>query len=147
MATIGKLTGSSHQRPDARDELRQDVLDGLCRDRKELSPKHLYDDRGARLYDDICELDDYYPTRTELAIMQAHMAEMTAALGPKCVLIEFGAGSGLKTRLLLEHLATPIAYVPIDIAEVYLEQTTAQLRSDFPDLTIRPICADFTRSG
>ena len=85
----------------------QDVLRGLSRPQKEISCKYFYDERGSALFDEICELDEYYLTRTELAILDAHAAEMAEAIGEDCELIEFGSGSGLKTRLLLEQLQSP----------------------------------------
>jgi dimethylhistidine N-methyltransferase len=130
----------------AREVLRRDAVEGLRRHRKVLPPKHLYDDRGSRLFDDICELEEYYPTRTEVAIMRAHIRDIAALLGSNCLLIEFGSGSSTKTPLLLEHLDDPAAYVPIDIAGEHLERAARRLSALYPRLRIVPICADFTRS-
>ena len=94
-----------------------DVVEGLSRSQKELPCKYFYDDRGSALFEKICQLDEYYLTRTELAIMRQHVREMAQTIGPRCMLVEFGPGSGLKTRLLLDHLREPVAYVPIDISK------------------------------
>jgi dimethylhistidine N-methyltransferase len=128
------------------DRFRNDVIRGLSRPRKAIPCKYFYDDRGSALFDEICELDEYYLTRSELAILRAHAGEMAAALGADCELIEFGSGSGLKTRLLLERLVEPRAYLPIEISPEPLTRSALELAGRFPDLDIRPVCADFTRS-
>lgn len=123
---------------------RHDVLRGLGRPRKEIPCKYLYDERGSTLFDRICELDEYYLTRTELAILDRHVDEMAEAIGPDCEVIELGSGSGLKTRLLLGHLAEPRAYYPVDISIEPLTRSAADLSSGFPRLPIVPVCDDFT---
>src|SRR5262249_29137417 len=100
----------------SRARFREDVLRGLGRPAKELPCKYFYDARGSQLFEAICQLDEYYLTRTELAIMGRHATKMAGRLGRRCLLVEFGSGSGRKTRLLLDHLAEPAAYVPIDIS-------------------------------
>lgn len=122
---------------------RREVLRGLGADPKSVPPKYLYDQRGSQLFDEICELDEYYPTRTELAIMRRHIAEMSAHVGPRVCLIEYGSGSSLKIRLLLDHLEEPAAYVPIDISRDHLVEAADLLAVDYPDLAILPVCADF----
>jgi len=122
----------------------RDVRQGLQSEPKSLPCKYLYDERGSQLFDDICELDEYYPTRTELAIMREHGAEMGERLGRGCVLVEYGSGSSLKTRLLLEHLITPAAYVPVDISKEHLEQSARDLAAKFSHIPVHPVCADFT---
>lgn len=126
-----------------RDRFRTDVLRGLRLPRKAIPCKYLYDERGSALFDEICTLDEYYLTRTELAILRAHVADMAEAIGPDCELIELGSGSGLKTRLLLEHLIEPRAYVPVDIAVEPLLRAAAELSRLFPALEILPVCDDF----
>ena len=102
---------------------------------------------GSTLFDEICELDEYYLTRTELAILEAHAAEMADAIGEDCELIEFGSGSGLKTRLLLEQLNSPRAYLPVDIACEPLERSALDLARAIPGpLQILPVHGDFTRA-
>ena len=122
----------------------EDVLRGLGSAQKRLPCKYFYDERGSRLFDEICRLDEYYPTRTELAIMQRHGDEMAAALGPDCRLVEYGSGSSVKTRLLLDRLTDPAAYVPVDISRQHLLATAAKLSRRYPHIPIQPVDADFT---
>jgi dimethylhistidine N-methyltransferase len=122
----------------------RDVIQGLRRPQKEIPCKYFYDALGSALFDEICELDEYYLTRTELAILKAHAAEMAAVIGADCELIEFGSGSSLKTRLLLQQLAAPRAYLPVDIAHDALRQSAAVLTAHFPGLCVLPVHADFT---
>lgn len=122
----------------------EDVWSGLASDGKTLPCKYLYDEVGSRLFDDICEVPEYYVTRTEIAILQENLDEIVDRLGTAATLIEPGAGSGLKTRLLLEH-AKPSAYVPVDISGAYLAGVAATLQADFPELCIEPLAADFTK--
>jgi dimethylhistidine N-methyltransferase len=129
---------------DARAGFLADVLAGLGKQQKEIPCKWLYDARGSSLFERICGLEEYYPTRTELRIMEAHVRSMAALLGPRCALVEYGSGSSLKTRLLLQHLTDPAVYVPIDISSPALTDATARLAKIFPKLHIEPVCADFT---
>jgi dimethylhistidine N-methyltransferase len=122
-----------------------DVLRGLAKPKKTLPTELLYDARGSELFEQICELPEYYPTRTELAIMRAHVDEIAEAIGPEATLFEYGSGSSVKTRLLLAALHEPRAYLPVDISREHLLATAAQLREEFPALRVEPICADFTR--
>src|SRR5512147_2080726 len=110
---------------------REDVLAGLSRAQKAIPPKYFYDERGAALFERICELPEYYPTRTEMAIMRAAMPEVARLLGPDVDLVEFGSAAGIKTRLLIEH-CRPARYVPIDIAAPQLRATGAALAADYP---------------
>ena len=128
-----------------RDHFLADVLEGLRAQQKQLPCKYFYDERGSSLFEEICSLEEYYPTRTELGIMQTSAAEMAEALGPHCLLVEYGSGSGAKTRLLLDHLERPAAYVPVDISREHLLQTARALAREYPALEVLPICADFTR--
>jgi dimethylhistidine N-methyltransferase len=137
------LLDPNHCGPDTC-RFREDVLRGLGRPEKELPCKYFYDERGSRLFEQICELDEYYLTRTELTIMHQFAGAMAARLGPRCVLIEFGSGSSLKTRLLLDHLEKPAAYVPVDISGIHLERSARLLAAEYPNLAVRPIHADFT---
>jgi dimethylhistidine N-methyltransferase len=122
-----------------------EVLAGLAQPQKALPSKLLYDARGSELFEQICELEEYYPTRTELAILRQHVAEMARLLGPDCLLVEYGSGSGRKTRLLLDHLEEPAGYVPIDISPTALAQSAAELAAAYPHLEVFPVCADYTR--
>lgn len=123
---------------------RDEVLQGLLDARKELPSKYFYDEVGSELFEQICELDEYYPTRTELAIMQECLPEIAELLGPHCLLIEYGSGSSTKTRLLLDALRDPAGYVPIDISKEQLLHSAADLARAYPGLEVLPVCADYT---
>jgi dimethylhistidine N-methyltransferase len=127
------------------DELTASVIEGLRKSPKELSPVWFYDEYGSVLFDSICELPEYYLTRTELGIMEARAGEMAQLIGPQAALIEFGSGTSLKTRLLLDRLVAPVAYVPVDIAREHLIEAANSLGRDYPTLPIVPVCADFTQ--
>ncbi len=119
-------------------------MEGLSRRPKQLPCKYFYDERGSLLFDQICDLPEYYLTRAELAIMQQHAGAMADALGADCQIIEYGSGSSLKTPLLLEKMAQPTAYVPIDISREHLFASAKALKRRLPDLQIAPLWADFT---
>lgn len=121
-----------------------DVLRGLRTVPKELPSKYFYDDQGALLFEQICEQDEYYLTRTELGIMQEHVQEMADLVGANSLLVEYGSGSGIKTRLLLEALPTPAGYVPIDISKGQLLASAEALTLAYPNLEVLPVCADYT---
>lgn len=127
------------------DDDRAEVLAGLRAQPRQVSPKYFYDERGSRLFDAICRQPEYYPTRTELAIMREHGAAMAACVGPAAMLVEYGSGSSLKTRVLLDALDRPAAYVPVDISGEHLAAAAAKLAADYPGLEVLPVCADFTR--
>ena len=124
-------------------ELRE-LIEGLSRPEKMISPKYFYDERGSKLFEEITTLPEYYPTETELGIMRDNIEEMADLIGPQASLIEFGSGSSLKTRILLEHLHEQAVYVPVDISEDHLHETAEQIRADFPELEVLPVVADFT---
>jgi dimethylhistidine N-methyltransferase len=127
------------------EKLLADALAGLSKSPKRLPSKYFYDARGSALFERICEQPEYYPTRVELAIMRDEIRAIAAALGSSVRLVEYGSGSGLKTRLLLGHLEAPVAYVPVEISHAALVESAAGLRREFPDIEILPVCADFTR--
>ena len=133
-----------NQRPEA-DIFRDDVVRGLSCDHKRLPCKYFYDQRGSALFEAICELDEYYLTRTELAIMDRSVKEITSQFGTDVMLIEFGSGSSRKTRMLLDHLRDLAAYVPIDISRDHLMQTAADLATAYPRVELLPVCADFSK--
>jgi dimethylhistidine N-methyltransferase len=120
------------------------VLDGLRRPRKELPCKYFYDARGSELFERICGLGEYYPTRCELEILERYAGEMADAAGRGCVLIEYGSGSSRKTRLLLDRLREPAAYVPVDISAEHLARSAAALSRRYPGLAVLPVAVDFT---
>ena len=123
---------------------RAEVLNGLRKPQKELPSKYFYDEHGSELFDRICELDEYYVTRTETAIMEQHAGEMADLLGPNVLLIEYGSGNSAKTRILLDHLHQPAGYVPIDISEQPLMYAAKAISADYPDLEVYPVHADYT---
>lgn len=151
MSTTGTVipeAGSDLAEPDLAedmDTLLEDTLDGLRGQPKTLSSKYLYDPVGARLFDAICVLEEYYPTRTELAIMESSLPEMAAALGPGCLVIEYGSGTGEKTEAVLDALDRPAGYVPIDVACPQLATFASKIERHHPGLGVWPICADFTQ--
>jgi dimethylhistidine N-methyltransferase len=126
------------------DAFYEEVVHGLNQDDKTLPCKFFYDERGSKLFDQICDLPEYYPTRTEMAIMKANIAEITALLGPGCRLVEYGSGSSLKTRVLLDNAPDLASYHPVDISREHLLQTARRLAAVYPDIEILPICADYT---
>lgn len=134
------------------DTFLDDVLAGLRQTPRTLPSKYFYDARGSQLFDRICELDEYYPTRTELAIMEQHLDAITARLGPRCLLVEYGSGSSLKTRLLLDRLCArggdqaPAAYIPIDISRTHLMLSARALAARYPGLPVLPVAADYTQA-
>ena len=123
----------------------QEVLNGLARPSKILPSKYFYDARGSELFERICELPEYYVTRTELGIMTASIDDIVAALGSKIRLVEYGSGAGIKVQLLLDHLDSPTSYVPVEISADMLAQTARQLRRLYPRLPIEPLAVDYTR--
>jgi dimethylhistidine N-methyltransferase len=126
-----------------REEFRRAVLDGLSARPRAIPAKFLYDARGSALFDEICELPEYYLTRTEKAVLKQRAHEIGRRAGPGCALIEFGSGSSVKSRLLIEALPKLALYAPIDISREHLDATAAQLRRDYPKLRVEPVCADF----
>jgi dimethylhistidine N-methyltransferase len=124
--------------------LREDVLAGLALPQKSIPPKYFYDDEGCRLFEAICELPEYYLTRTETAILRAHIADIAQLVGPDAELIEYGAGVQAKTRILIQALQTRL-YVPIDIAMDSLQASSNELAGRFPWLNVVGIRADYTR--
>jgi dimethylhistidine N-methyltransferase len=126
--------------------MREDVLRGLRCEPKRLPSQYLYDERGARLFERICETSEYYLTRTELSILETKIDAISARIGAGALIIEpgGGSGSGLKTRLLLDGLKDPAGYVPIDVSRQQLARFAKRMEQEFPDLEVIPICADFT---
>ncbi len=121
-----------------------EALAGLTEFEKTLPCKYFYDAHGSQLFDQICDLPEYYPTRTELGIIRRHVAEMATLLGPDCLLVEYGSGSSTKTRILLDHLPDLAGYVPMDISREHLLMTAKSLAAAYPRLDILPLCADYT---
>ncbi len=122
-----------------------EVIAGLRDPIKHLPCKLLYDARGAELFERICDVADYYPTRNELALLGASLSAIAAAVGPHVRVIEPGSGAGIKTRMLLRALASPATYIPIDVAEDQLDTNADALRGELPGLEVLPVLADYTQ--
>jgi dimethylhistidine N-methyltransferase len=129
------------QQPSAGDS-RAELLAGLFQEHKQVNPKYFYDHEGSELFEQITQLEEYYPTRTEISILTQNAEEIAAYCGRDCVLIEPGSGSSEKVRLLLDSIK-PAAYVPLDISAEFLYQSALKLGREFPWLNIHAICADF----
>ncbi|HKI77870.1 MAG TPA: L-histidine N(alpha)-methyltransferase [Ignavibacteriaceae bacterium] len=127
------------------EDILTEVLTGLKQPQKRLPSKLFYDKRGSELFDQICELDEYYPTRTEIKIMQDNIEEIGALLGEGTLLIELGSGSSVKIRLLLDYIPGLAGYIPIDISKKHLIESSEILKIDYPHIDIYPLVADYTK--
>ncbi|EKV30076.1 hypothetical protein C882_0157 [Caenispirillum salinarum AK4] len=127
------------------DTFQHDVITGLGAARKAIPPKYFYDERGSRLFDAICALPEYYPTRTEVALLRAHAAEIAALLGSDACLVEFGCGSLTKVRVLLDAAPDLGGFIPIDISREHLLASAVSLAADHPGVEVAAVCADFTQ--
>jgi dimethylhistidine N-methyltransferase len=132
--------------PDEKNNPAEDILKGLQKEQKELPTKYFYDERGSKLFDQICTLDAYYLTRTEIGILSENIDEIVGLVEPRPIIIEFGSGSSAKTRILLDHLTDVTAYMPVDIASEQLSQTVEALREEYPEIEIISVNADYTRA-
>lgn len=121
----------------------QEVIDGLSQEPKRLPCMYLYDEHGSKLFDQICDLEEYYPTRTEVSILMTRGADIADKLGKHCMLIELGSGSSMKTGNLLRHVQDPHSYVPVDISKEHLLDASRRIAEQFPEITVSPVCADF----
>jgi L-histidine Nalpha-methyltransferase len=124
----------------------RDVRQGLTKASKELSPKYFYDERGSELFEEITQLPEYYLTRAERSLLEQQISEIIAAVRP-CSLVELGAGSANKTRLIIDEMRSSgcaECYVPIDVSKEFLEATALQLQADYPDIRITPVVSDIT---
>lgn len=126
------------------ESFRDAVLKGLARPHKAIPCKFFYDERGSALFEEICQSPEYYPTRTEIAILEDNAAEIAAQMGAYSRIIEFGSGASRKARILLQALDRPAAYVPVDISREHLREAAASLAEDFPQLPVVAVCADYT---
>jgi L-histidine N-alpha-methyltransferase len=146
-ADEGTITIDSYLHEGQERSLADDVLDGLTRPFKELPPKHFYDERGAELFDQICELPEYYPTRTERSILQASAAGI-ASVTAAAELVELGSGTAAKTRVLLDALhdaGTLKLYIPVDVTETMVRDCAQELTSEYPGLRVHGVIGDFER--
>ncbi len=126
-------------------ELLEVVRHGLALKPKRLPSWLFYDERGSALFEQICEQPEYYLTRCEIALMDEHAADIADTLGSDVRLVEYGSGSGRKTRMLLRHLHEPVSYVPVEISPEPLQQSVQCLAQEFPQLPLQPLCADFSK--
>lgn len=143
-----RLPGAVGQTTDwrvAAPSLVEDVLRGLQSTPKRLSPTYFYDERGSKLFDEICELPEYYITRTETQILEGHAREIARRIGENALLVELGSGASIKTRLLLDELPDLAAYVPVDISRTHLMAAARRISAAYPGLEVLPACADFTQ--
>ena len=133
-----------HDLAPGEESFRDAVVKGLARSRKAIPCKFFYDERGSSLFEEICRLPEYYPTRTEIAILEENAEDIAAQMGVYSRIIEFGSGASHKARILLQALDRPVAYVPVDISREHLREAAASLAEDFPELAITAVCADYT---
>jgi L-histidine Nalpha-methyltransferase len=122
----------------------ESLLSGLARTPKEIACKYFYDAAGSHLFEQICELPEYYQTRTEMALLGRHASEIATLMGESVEILEFGAGSLRKVRILLDAAQTPYAYTPLDISGDYLQEVVRALAAEYPALVLRPVVGDFT---
>ena len=127
------------------DEFLQEVLEGLGREPKALPSKYFYDERGSDLFNQICLLPEYYPTRTETSLLRHIAGEVAAVVGPDSCVIEYGTGSSEKMRIVLDALEAPMAFVAVDISREHLLLVTKALAVDRPGLTVHAVCADYSK--
>ena len=121
-----------------------DVQRGLAQSPKQIAPKYFYDQRGSELFDEICKQPEYYPTRTEIGILQHNAQEIARCIGADCVLVELGSGASEKVRLLFDALS-PSRYLGVDISKEFLLVSTRRLAHDYPELEVHAVCADFSQ--
>lgn len=139
------LPAESEEHRQFLETFREDVQTGLLGDPKSIPCKYLYDEQGCELFDQICQLPEYYPTRTELSILAGCLDEICCLCGAGVEVIEYGSGSGLKTQMLLRALADPTGCTLVEISRCYLDKCAAELTAQFPGICISDVCADFTR--
>jgi dimethylhistidine N-methyltransferase len=146
MTSSPNMSTSAHLQIVAKQGFAEELHQALRARPRSISPKYFYDEVGSALFEQICTLPEYYPTRTELSLLHRHAAEMAALMGPQAQLIEYGAGALTKARLLLARLERPQAFVPIDISGTHLLQACAALQAEQPDLLLQPVIADFSQA-
>jgi dimethylhistidine N-methyltransferase len=142
LAADGPRRGTTAPRPDA---FERDVIEGLTTRPKRLPSKYLYDERGSALFEDICDLPEYYPTRTELALLADAAPEIASHISPGAALIEFGSGASVKTRLVLDAATQVAVYIPMDISADALEPAAETIRALYPNIEVAPLVGDFTQ--
>ncbi len=146
MSSVQPCTvGDDDDRRPPLDEILAVARRGLALKPKRLPSWLFYDERGSALFEEICEQPEYYLTRCEIALMNEHAGSIADSLGSEVRLVEYGSGSGLKTRILLRHLHQPVSYVPVEISSEPLRRSVQQLAEEFPGLPLQPLCADFSK--
>ena len=147
MTSLAQSVARTGRPSESSDSMAAEILEGLRATPKRIPAKYFYDDAGSMLFDKITEQPEYYPTRTEIGILKDNAAAIAALLlRPGCAIVEFGCGCAGKIRILLDAmLSAPAVYVPVDICASVVEEEAAQLRRDFPGLTVCPVAADFSR--
>jgi dimethylhistidine N-methyltransferase len=129
----------------AHSEFEADVIEGLSRGAKSIPPKYFYDEEGSRLFEEITRLPEYYPTRTENEILQAHARDLNAIIPQGTALVEFGSGSCTKVQILLDNVPAIAAYLPVDISGDFLKCEAERIAQSYPRLSVHPVVADFTK--
>lgn len=132
-----------HDHLEKEESFEEAFLLGMSAPQKAIPCRFLYDARGSALFDDICDLPDYYPTRTETAMLEAQAGEIADLVGPGAALIELGSGSSVKTRLLLDRMDDLAAYVPVDVSRAHLRNAASAIAEDYPSIAVEAICADY----
>jgi L-histidine N-alpha-methyltransferase len=145
MTSVSTILTRARTEEEARDAFARDVVAGLTAPRKTLRPKYFYDEEGSRLFEEITQLREYYPTRTEIGILKEKGREIAQLIPGGGALVEFGAGSSVKIRVVLEALDKLAVYVPVDISGEFLAEQAEALQEDFRRLAVRPVAADFTK--
>lgn len=146
MSTVHDALQALTDLPPGRQQILTDVVAGLSRTPRQLPSKYFYDARGSRLFEQITQTCEYYPTRTELALLARVLPDIARSVGPHVHVVELGSGSGRKTALLLAALQDPVAYTPIEISRAALLSSIDHLAPALPDVEMLPVCADFTRA-
>lgn len=125
-------------------DFRDEVLTGLSKNQKEICPKFFYDDNGSKIFDQICELEEYYPTRIESELLRNHCSEIADLIGDSCLVIEYGSGSSEKICILLDNIKKPLVYMPIDISKQHMITASSKIAEIYPELDVLAVCADYT---
>lgn len=145
MKTAHNASIAFHDYQPERDDFLKDVLLGLSKPQKQIPAKYFYDEDGSALFDAICDLDEYYPTRTEIGLLKQHSTQIAELIGARCIVIEYGSGSSQKIPILLACLNEPLAYMPIDICKEYLLESSGRIAAYQPGMDVIAICADYTK--
>ncbi len=145
MSSVQPCNAGDDERRPLLNEILAVAEHGLALKPKRLPSWLFYDERGSALFEQICEQPEYYLTRSEIALMGEHAGSIADCLGTEVRLVEYGSGSGLKTRMLLQHLDRTVCYVPVEISPEPLRESVQRLASEFPHVPVQPLCADFTK--